>query len=130
MAHMRTALLLAATLATAAATACDGTTEPVLCTEELRAGIVLTVIDPISAAPILTGVTVTFQDGDYQETYTSTSAPSGVFAGAYERPGTYVVAAAKDGFETWIRTGVEVAQGECHVATVELQAVLQPLSGS
>ncbi|MGD8320233.1 MAG: carboxypeptidase-like regulatory domain-containing protein [Gemmatimonadota bacterium] len=128
MVPKRTALMLLAPALLAFG--CSSSLDPVVCTDEARPGIVLQVVDPISAAPILTGVTVTFQDGDYTETYTSASAPSGTFSGAYERPGTYVVAAAKDGFETWIRTGVEVTADQCHVKTVQLQAVLQPLSGS
>lgn len=47
---------------------------------------------------------------------------------AFERPGTYEVAAEKEGFFRWIRSGVEVDEGPCHVETVGLTARLTPKS--
>jgi hypothetical protein len=49
-------------------------------------------------------------------------------AGAYERPGRYVVTVTKEGYVTWRRERVEVRRGACHVRTVELEAHLVPLS--
>ena len=48
--------------------------------------------------------------------------------GAWERPGTYTVTVDKPGFETWVRTGVRVEAGECHVVPVRLEATLSPES--
>jgi hypothetical protein len=45
--------------------------------------------------------------------------------GAGERGGTYRVVVQKPGYEDWVKTGVVVAEGRCHVVTTTLTARLQ-----
>jgi hypothetical protein len=46
---------------------------------------------------------------------------------ATERPGTYGVQA--EGYKVWRKAGVRVDEGECHVETVELEALMQREGG-
>lgn len=47
------------------------------------------------------------------------------FRAADERPGTYEVTILKDGYAPWVRSGVRVTRGTCHVNTVTLDAFLE-----
>jgi len=49
--------------------------------------------------------------------------------GALGRPGTYEVTITKDGFEPWVRSGIEVTEGKCNVQTEQLTAEMEPTSG-
>lgn len=44
---------------------------------------------------------------------------------ADERPGTYRVEVVVPGYDMWVREGVRVRDGDCHVRTVTLDARLQ-----
>ena len=46
--------------------------EPIMCTKEMRPGIVITITDKDTGTKV-TGSTITLQDGDYVETLTTTS---------------------------------------------------------
>ena len=46
--------------------------------------------------------------------------------GADERAGTYAVLITRPGYLTWSRSGVQVRDGDCHVRSVTLEAVLAP----
>jgi hypothetical protein len=50
-----------------------------------------------------------------------------LMAAADERPGTYDVTVAVDGYQPWAVAGVEVLAGECHVLTQHLTALLEPI---
>lgn len=102
-----------------------GTSDPIFCTEEARAGVVVEVFEAVTGAPILRDATLTLKDGEYVES--NSDVFSGRFlAGAWERAGTYEVTVEKSGFVAWRRTGVEVTADECHVITVNLKAELLP----
>jgi len=108
---------------TLAVSACDST-EPIFCTEEYRAGINVEVVDAVSGSGLADGATLTIREGDYVESWTDAFGGT-TLSGAWERAGTYDVTVARDGYHTWIRTGVVVTEDECHVQAVALRAELQ-----
>jgi hypothetical protein len=115
--------ILLATLLTVGAC---GTTEPVFCTQEARAGINVTITDALSGNALAAGSTLTIREGDYVER--STEAFGNVMAGARERAGTYEVSIAREGYHIWTQSGVVVDEDECHVITVTLDVALEAIS--
>ncbi|HIF38248.1 MAG TPA: carboxypeptidase regulatory-like domain-containing protein [Gemmatimonadetes bacterium] len=98
----------------------DLATGPVMCTKDMRAGIVLTVVDEVTGNPALSGSTITLQDQSYVETL-----PQGSSAGAWERKGNYDIIISHPDYLTWLRQNVLVTADECHVHTVEIEAKLK-----
>ena len=102
----------------------------VVCTLELRPGIVVDVTNAATGEPVETGAVGYARDGAFVDTlegvYSEAADETELF-GAHERGGTYDVRVEKEGFETWTREGVEVEEGVCHVKTVELKAELTPV---
>ncbi len=71
------------------ATTCEEDDE-VICTQEAKAGLNITVKDAVTNEFLSSGVTVVAQDGSYTETleaFPQSDIP--VFMGAFERVGTY-----------------------------------------
>ena len=98
----------------------DLATGPVMCTKEMRAGIVLDIVDELTGNPALSGSTITLQDQSYVETLSQGSS-----AGAWEREGNYDVIISHPDYLTWLRRNVLVTADECHVHTVEIEARLK-----
>jgi|TARA_B110000263_G_scaffold221453_1_gene209939 hypothetical protein len=98
----------------------DLATGPVMCTKEMRAGIVLAVVDGLTGNPALSGSTITLQDQSYVETLSPGSS-----AGAWERKGNYDVIISHPDYLTWLRQNVLVTADECHVQTVKIRAELK-----
>jgi len=73
---------------------------------------------------------VTAREGDYSEQLSEQpSGSSCTFVGAFERPGTYVVSAARAGFVPKEMTSVRVVMGggDCpHVAPMAVAIALTP----
>ncbi len=102
------------------------------CPAKLNPAVIVHVQDSITGEPRWFGATGAVQDGDYSEPLVTTGSvedsltmrPMFTESG---RPGTYVVTMVQDGYETWVRQGVEVSlsSGPCPLAqTAELQANL------
>lgn len=53
-----------------------------------------------------------------------TSAQAAILAAGINRPGTYAVAIRRSGFANWDTSGVQVREGECALATVNLRVNL------
>ncbi len=130
---MHSSLVRAATVAVVIATsACGSINEPgdgLICTAEARAAISLTVVDSLTGQPTaFTGLFARAVDGTYTDSTTSFFTNTGngyVGAGlAYERKGTYTVTVRASGYQDWIKTGVNVTAGECHVNGAVLTARL------
>jgi len=96
----------------------------VVCTLEARAGINLTAFDSVSGLPLGTAGTAVAQDGSYSEKAIAIPGTPVRYSMAFERPGTYVVTVAVDGYQSWRATGVVVQRDACHVTTVQLTARL------
>lgn len=113
----------------AGVTACD-LLNPVACTDELRAGIVVTVLDAATGAPIPGWISVVARDGEFVDSVPHPPAVVdhevyGPFPVTYERPGTYQVRVVAAGYREWIQEDVRVAEDECHVRTQRIEAKLQ-----
>ncbi len=71
------------------------------------------------------------QDGEYVEglevvAWESSDPASGyLMAGAYERPGVYTLTITRAGYQTWVASGLVAEAGQCHVAGVSVQALLE-----
>lgn len=118
-------------------TAGCGIFDPTVCTLEARPAIQVEVMDSISGEPVRGPVRVVARDGsatyefDSQHVFLPPMADPdtvvfGPFYLAHEQPGTYEVTVEAQGYRLWQRIGVRVREGECHVQTAELTALLQP----
>ena len=101
---------------------------PTVCTTELRAGIVISVVDGATGNPIACGAHAVIAADGFVEDIDNTRQPCDdrvALAGAYERPGTYSVAVSRAGYYDLTVSGVIVAAGTCHVATAIVDARMQ-----
>jgi hypothetical protein len=118
-------LLLACTPFLLAMT-CDEDDE-VICTQEAKAGLNITVKDAVTNEFLSSGVTVVAQDGSYTETleaFPQSDIP--VFIGAWERVGTYTVTVSKEGYQTFTSEPIVVTADICHVIPQQVTVELQP----
>jgi hypothetical protein len=84
--------------------------------------------DSVSGTLIVGGSTLLLVAGTYRDSVTAPETqpvPTDI-RGAHERPGTYRVTVKKNGYGDW-RASAVVRDGVCHVQTVDLTALLQPL---
>jgi hypothetical protein len=123
---MKKIILLLACTPFLLATTCDEE-DDIVCTQEAKAGLNITVKDAVTNVILSTGVTVTAQDGMYTETLEVLDGDdSAVFIGAWERQGTYIVTVSKEGYQTFISSPIQVTADECHVIPQLLNVALQP----
>jgi len=95
----------------------------VVCTAQFVYGVTVTVLDESSGEPIANGATLTIRDSGYVEVVTD-SFDGRTLSGAGERPGRYTLTVERAGYGAWVRDGVVVLRGECHVTPVSLEARL------
>lgn len=109
-------------------TGCDPT-GPYACTASVEPGVVVEIYDAATGAPVAGEARGVVRDGLYQDSL----APYG-FTGdhvmlsrraADERPGTYAIVVAHPEYELWVRDGVRVEDGRCHVETRTIRAELE-----
>lgn len=112
--------------AAAAASACDGDRNPVVCTDQSVAGLAVSVQDSASGMLAGRGARIIATDGAFADTARATTAYDGPYALARERSGTYTVTVEQQGYRTWSRSGVSVSRDQCHVRTTAVGARLQP----
>lgn len=93
----------------------------VICTDEAVPALAVAVVDSVSGETVVDPL-VWVRDGSSQDTLTVFD---GIASGLHERAGTYEVHAEHEGYAPWVRTGVTVTEGQCHVITRELTARLQ-----
>ena len=102
---------------------CQGGTEPLVCLDYAQMGLVITVSDHGSGAP-LSGASGTAREGEYVEVLEGFDHR---LYGAEERPGVYRIEVTRAGYSPWVRQGVRVSAGRCHVQPVLLEARLELL---
>ncbi len=98
------------------------------CTPSIEPAVTVTVSDFRTQKPL--EATITIKDGSYQETLEikgATASGQMIYSGGFERPGHYTVTISKEGYATFIMTGVNVAKGDCHVLTRQISVDLQPV---
>lgn len=119
---MRLAVFLIVALA---ATAC---LDPIgsACTTEVAHSIVVEVRDSVTNEPAALGATLLVQTPEGLEPAAGHGHALLITWGE-ERSGTFDVTVRKEGYHDWVRRGVPVPSGTCHVQTANLIARLQPL---
>ena len=102
------------------------TLDPVFCTEELVAGLEISVKDAANTDLFLvSGITVVAMDGNYTETLVNFT-DTDTFVGAFERTGTYTITVRGDGYETFTSTiPIIVDKDICHVITESREIILR-----
>jgi len=124
--RMKKIFLVLACMPFLLATTCDED-DQIICTQEAKAGLNITVKDAVTNENLSNGVSVTAQDGNYIETLEAfTGDATTVFIGAWERQGTYIVTVSKQGYQTFTSSPIQVSADECHVIPQLLNVALQP----
>lgn len=96
------------------------------CTLEQRPSFRITLTDSITAAPVTEpGLRAFVREATFLE---ELFCREGVCVGVLERPGRYDVTVVSPSYKPWVRSGVRVREGDCHVETAVFAARLQPLS--
>ena len=110
---------------------CGSSSDGFGCTANIDNGIVVTVTDARTHAPIATGAAGTILDGSYTEMLRPFSMDSSgnvlSLAGAPERAGTYTVRITRVGYLPFEKQNVVVTRNACHVNTVAVMAELQSI---
>lgn len=104
---------------------CGEDRSPVACAAYAAAGLGVSVLDAATGSPVC-DATVTAIDGAYSEQLFGAACS---FSGAYERPGSYVIRATRQGFRPNEAHGVPVVMGggECpHVEQTRVTIHLTP----
>jgi len=101
----------------------DGTDNPVICTLDIKSGLIVKVKDGIGGEPLVEGVEVIAMDNDYKEKLTTNGID--LFYGAQERIGTYVITVNKEGYTMMTTEPIVVTKDACHVITQNLEVILE-----
>jgi len=99
------------------ATSCDDDNDQIVCTQEVKAGLAVTVSLGSMSSIIAEGVTITATDGSYTEALSVLNEVDRMFFGAWERPGTYILTVSKEGYQTYTSAPITVTADQCHVIT-------------
>lgn len=107
--------------------------EGLVCTTDVRPGIVVEIRDGSSGAPIAETADGEAIDMDGTELELEPYSFNGdgemtARATAYERPGRYRVNVRHNGYANWTAEDVTVEAGACHVTMTTLQADLEQLT--
>lgn len=116
------------TLALLATAACRNPGEmDVVCTQEARPSIRVSVLDSISGVAAGKNSRIVAQAGTYTDSAPAawTSASDGPYPVGFEHAGTFTITVSKMGYRDWSRTGIVVTADKCHVRTVDVTARLQ-----
>lgn len=111
----------------------DSTTVGLVCTTEVRAGLVLTVSDSVTgSASGLTGLAIAAQSGYVRDSLYYPSVPANMPGApallqglAFERPGTWEVRVNAAGYAPWVQSGIAVTADLCHVIPVAIAVRLR-----
>ena len=95
------------------------------CTTDVHPAVSVQIWDARSAAVLTGPATAIARDGAFADTAEVEAGDSWARL-ALERPGVYEVTVRRAGYREWTRTGVRAKDGECHVRTATLHAVLEP----
>jgi hypothetical protein len=121
---MRTALLALAPLVLGACST------DYLCTTSVEPSIVVEVRDAVTGANLTTGARGAIRQGSFVDSLRVHSWMGGEVrtrAAGQEHAGTFRVTVEHDGYVPWVRNGVVVEEGACHVRTVSVVAELVPV---
>lgn len=110
---------------------CNPEAPTLVCEAGRFPAIVANLVDSVSGSPLLAPSEVVATEGAYADTVRGPPEPfvPGWASLAPERPGTYRVTATAERYRPWAKDGVRVTGDACHVQTVELEALIQPVEG-
>ena len=112
--------------------ACTSPMESFGCTANEVPAIVVSVIDSVTRASRLDSASVVATAPGFVEALTtpfgldSLHRPASV-QGVWERAGTYAVSVRRVGYGDWAAANLVVSRSTCHVSTVTITALIQPL---
>ncbi len=128
---MRALPALAIAAAILMTAACQDTGDPpTVCTTEARPSIAVQIRDSVSGSYVASGATLVIQHDAFIDSMVVPAAAPGLnemsisTPASAERAGVYDVTVRRAGYVTWTKPDVVVAQGQCHVSTVQLTARL------
>lgn len=93
----------------------DNDDNQIVCTQEAKAGLNVSVSLGNMNSITSEGVTVIATDGNYSETLSVIDNTDPIFFGAWERTGTYILTVSKEGYQTYTSTPITVTADVCHV---------------
>lgn len=100
-----------------------------LCTLSVEPSIIVEVRDAVSGANLSDGARGAIRRGTFVDSLAVHSWNDGgavTLAAGQEDAGSFQVTVEHDGYVPWVRNGVVVEDGACHVRTVSLVAHLEP----
>ncbi len=98
-----------------------------ICPADPKTGLLITVHDQRTEAPISTVTGVIASDDGYREMLHKPAFAGGhVLYGAQNRAGTYEIQLEAPGYTNWIASDVTVPLGVCKVVTVDISALMAP----
>jgi hypothetical protein len=99
------------------ATTCDDNDDDnqIVCTQEAKAGLNVSVSLGNMNSITSEGVTVIATDGNYTETLSVINNTDPIFFGAWERIGTYIITVSKEGYQTYTTAPITLTADQCHV---------------
>jgi hypothetical protein len=107
-------------------TSCDDDNDQIVCTQEVKAGLAVTVSLGSESSITADGVAVVATDGNYSENLSVINVVDRMFFGAWERAGTYIITVSKEGYQTYTSEPITVTADVCHVITELRHVVLIP----
>lgn len=96
------------------------------CTTSIESGLIVTIVDQSTNAPIACDATVTATEEDYAETASGECDGSNAVTMLDERPGFYSITVEKAGYETFQVSDYGIGKDLCHVLPRELEVELIP----
>lgn len=104
---------------------CDNDDEQIYCTQQFVYGLNVVVLDATTGNPIFQDIEVKATDGSYNEILELIPGLEYSFAGAGERPGTYIITVTKSGYQIYTSELTIITRDECHVIPQSLTVNLQ-----
>lgn len=104
----------------------DDNIDDIVCTEEAKAGLNVTVKDLNTNQILNDGVIVKATDRMYVELLESFFPTQTTFFGAWERTGHYTLTVTKVGYETYVSDVITVSRDVCHVIPKQIEVKLTP----
>ncbi len=97
-----------------------------VCTADLKTGVIVTLSDATTGAPI-DGATLVLTAGRYQETMQQVAnVPDAVYMGATTRPDTYDLSISAAGYNPDSRSEIEVLERHCEMLIMRFDIALTP----
>jgi hypothetical protein len=109
--------------------ACGSPLQERNCTQDIRPGIWLWIVDSATGLPLAAGALAVAQEGMYLDTLFNPNpfdSSNALVTGVAERAGTYQLTVSHIDYNPWLREGMHVTRGKCHVNPILDTAYLVP----